>query len=109
MGIIKINNQTIRESLEGVRRQYLVGNLKMPQSLEFIMSEDVEIGISSYKNYTEEQPHYHTHAVEYQYMLSGWTTYLNTDTNEEYEFKKGDFYAIQPNTPYAQKSYIYKA
>lgn len=103
MGIIKIDNKMIRDSLAGVRRQYLVGNLKLPQALEFIRSEDIEIGLSSYEVYTEELPHYHTSAVEYQYVISGWTKYMNTETGEEYEFKTGDFYAIESNTPYAQK------
>ena len=103
MGIIKIDNNTIKASLEGVRRQYFVGNLKLPQKLDFINSEALEVGISSYAEYTEEVPHLHTAANEYQYVISGWTKYCNTDTLEEFEFKKGDFYAIETGTPYAQK------
>ena len=37
-------------------------------------------------------------------MLSGWTQYLDTDTGEEYEFRAGDFYVIEPGTTYAQRS-----
>lgn len=36
MGFVKIDNSAIKSSLEGVRRQYLVGNLKLPQSLPYI-------------------------------------------------------------------------
>lgn len=103
MGIIKIDNSAIRSSLEGVRRQYLVGNLQLPQKLDFIRTEALEIGISSYDTYTDEAPHKHTIATEYQYVISGWTKYLNPETQEEYVFRKGDFYAIEKGTPYAQK------
>lgn len=103
MGIIKIDNSAIRSSLEGVRRQYLVGNLQFPQKLGFIRTEALEIGISSYDTYTEEAPHKHTAATEYQYVISGWTKYFNPETQEDYEFRKGDFYAIETGTPYAQK------
>lgn len=101
--IIKIENNKIAEAMEGVTRQYLVGNLKLPQKLQHIKSEKLEIGISSYSQYTEEPPHKHSQAVEYQYVLSGWTKYIDTDNMMEYEFKKGDFYAIETNTSYAQK------
>lgn len=100
---IKIENSEIKQSLKGVTRQYLVGNLKNPQTLPFLKTEALEIGISSYSEYTVEIPHKHTVATEYQYVLSGWTKYLDVDTLEEIEFKKGDFYAIEQNTSYAQK------
>lgn len=100
---IKIEDSEIKQSLKGVTRQYLVGNLKNPQTLPFIKTEALEIGISSYPEYTIEAPHKHTVATEYQYVISGWTKYLDVDTMEEIEFKKGDFYAIEQNTSYAQK------
>lgn len=37
-------------------------------------------------------------------MLSGWTQYLDTETGEEYEFRAGDFYVIEPGTTYAQRA-----
>ena len=101
--IIKIESREIAKAMEGVTRQYLVGNLKLPQKLQHIKSEELEIGISSYPNYTEEPPHKHSKATEYQYVLSGWTKYVDTENMVEYEFKKGDFYAIETNTSYAQK------
>lgn len=103
MGFVKIDSSAIKSSLEGVRRQYLVGNLKLPQSLPYIKSDVLEIGISSYREYSEEIAHKHTTATEYQYVISGWTKYINTETLEEFEFRKGDFYVIETGTPYAQK------
>ncbi len=103
-GFVKISNEDIRKSLENVTRQYFVGNLKKSQSLDFIKREDIEIGITSYKEYSEEQPHYHTVVTEFQYVVSGWTKYINLKTKEEFEFKMGDFYVIETGTHYAQKS-----
>ena len=102
--IIKIGKKDIASSLEGVRRQYLVGDLKIPQKLNHIKKNDVEIGITNYSKYTTEDAHYHTDAVEYQYMISGWTKYMDVNTGEEYEFKAGDFYCIETGTAYAQKA-----
>lgn len=101
---VKIEKADIENVLEGVTRQYLAGNLSRPQTLNFIKDEKLEIGITDYSEYTTEPVHYHTTAVEYQYMLSGWTKYMDIETGEEYEFKKGDFYYIETNTVYAQKS-----
>lgn len=103
-GFIKITDSEINKSLEGVTRQYIVGNLQKPQKLKFLRREDIEIGITSYDEYNEEQPHYHTIVTEFQYMVDGWTKYKNLDTGEVFEFKKGDFYAIETGTKYAQKS-----
>lgn len=100
----KIDNKEIIRSLKTATRQYFVGNLNKPQELDFFKDEDVEIGVTDYNEFTTEEVHYHTEATEYQYVISGWTKYLNVITHEEYEFKKGDFYKIESNTTYAQKS-----
>lgn len=102
--IIKISADDIDKVFPDVTRQYLVGNLKKPQKLRHIVSEQLEIGITSYSEYATEPVHYHTDAVEFQYMLSGWTQYMDVNTREVFEFKKGDFYCIPTNTTYAQKS-----
>lgn len=102
--IITINNKDLETVLKNVSRQYLVGNLKRPQEIEFVRDINLEVGITDYNEYTTEPVHYHTEAVEYQYMLSGWTQYMDAETGEVYEFRKGDFYCIEKNTVYAQKS-----
>ena len=99
-----ITSGEIRQALEQVSRQYLAGNLSRPQAVAHYDTSDLEIGITSYSDDACEQPHFHTQATEYQYMLSGWTQYLDTDTGEEYEFRSGDFYVIEPGTTYAQRS-----
>lgn len=103
-GFIKIDRADIENALSSVSRQYLAGNLKRPQELEFIRDENLEIGITYYDAYTTEAVHYHTEAVEYQLMLSGRTKYMDVTNNIEHEFVEGDFYCIEKNTIYAQKS-----
>ena len=101
--IIKIPNAVIVDALRTTTRQYFVGNLSKPQTISFIRDERLEVGISSYPNHQSEPTHIHMVATEYQYMISGWTEYMDVDTGSIYEFKKGDFYAITPNTAYAQR------
>lgn len=99
-----ISNDAIRQSLANVTRQYLAGNLGRPQELAHFSRRDLEIGITSYRSHASEDPHFHTEATEFQYMLSGWTRYKDLDTGEELDFIKGDFYVITPGTKYVQKS-----
>lgn len=101
--IIKIENKEIQKSLENTTRQYFAGNLSKPQEIQFIRDERLEIGISSYPKHISEPTHVHSIATEYQYMISGWTEYMDVETGEIYEFRKGDFYAILPETAYAQR------
>lgn len=101
--ILKIDNKEIKKSLENTTRQYFAGNLSKPQELQFIKDERLEIGISSYPEYKYEPVHVHGVATEYQYMISGWTEYMDMETGKVYEFKKGDFYAILPETVYGQR------
>jgi len=102
--IIKISNEEIQSALSETTRQYLVGHLQRPQTLSHINDKKIEIGITSYQSHSSELPHTHSQAYEYQYMISGYTRYLDIDTKEEFAFKKGDFYMISPGMRYAQKS-----
>lgn len=101
--IVKIHNTDIVNALSTTTRQYFVGNLSRSQAISFIRDERLEVGISSYPDHQSEPTHIHKVATEYQYMISGWTEYMDVETGTVYEFKKGDFYAIAPNTAYAQR------
>lgn len=101
--ITKINNLDIKKALQNTTRQYFVGNLSKPQNLLFLKDERLEIGISSYEKYQYEPAHIHSKATEFQYMISGWTEYMDIDTDEVYTFRQGDFYAIEKNTAYSQR------
>lgn len=100
----RIPAEDIAASLEGTTRQYLVGNLARPQELDHVTDERAEVGLTVYTTPTGESPHSHRSATEYQYVVSGWTRYLDVVTGEEHDFRTGDFYAIAPGTTYAQKS-----
>jgi hypothetical protein len=103
--ILKISGQEIDQALRSVTRQYLVGDLQKPQALQHVPSSLIEIGITRYENEGKlEPPHRHKQAFEFQYMTAGLTAYLNVTTSEEYAFRKGDFYVIEPGVVYAQKS-----
>lgn len=92
------------EVLSRFSRQYLVGNLKRPQEVGFRTDDRLEVGITSYVEPSVEEPHGHSEATEFQYMLSGQTEYLDVDTGEEFTFVAGDFYSISSPTRYAQRS-----
>lgn len=96
--------EIIRKAFSNDERQYLTGDLSMPQILEYIKDENVEVGISRCKDYKIENPHYHTEVSEYHLIIKGQTKYVNITENKEYIFGEGDFYIIRPNTIYIQKS-----
>ncbi|WP_318507051.1 NUDIX domain-containing protein [Bacillus sp. T3] len=99
-----IAKKDIDAALTDSTREYLVGKLARPQKLVHIDDDQIEIGITAYNNFSYEKPHYHTQANEYQYLMSGMTEYLDVETGEVYQFKKGDFYKTPPGVRYAQKS-----
>lgn len=100
----KIDGRELDAVLDAVTRQYLVGHLSRPQAVRHIDDERLEIGISHYADADSEEAHRHTEATEFQYMLTGWTQYLDVDTGEVHDFRAGDFYAIDAPTGYAQRS-----
>lgn len=101
---ISVKKNEIEKAFVDERRQYFVGNLKKPQNLPFLFSENIEIGLTSYDKFTIEPAHRHSKATEYAYMIAGRTQYLDPDTKEVYQYEAGDFYVVKPGTTYAQKS-----
>jgi 8-oxo-dGTP diphosphatase len=103
--ISEISGLEIDQALQNVTRQYLVGDLKKPQTLKHVPSSLIEIGITRYaEDTTSEAPHRHEQAFEFQYVVAGLTAYLDLGTGAELVFGKGDFYMIEPGVAYAQKS-----
>ncbi len=99
-----VSGQSIESALCSSKRQYIVGELALPQELEYLRDPHVEAGITEYKEYTIEKPHYHTKTTEYIYVLAGESKYINVNTREETFVRQGDFYLIHPGITYAQKS-----
>ena len=105
MGKIEfIRKSEVDQSLLYTTRQYFVGDLQRPQILQFIKSSDLEVGITSYRDYSLEPPHRHSVATEYQYVVSGCTQYMDVESKEVFQFSQGDFYVIHSGTAYAQRS-----
>ena len=101
--ITTVKNADIVSALEETTRVYLMGNLSRPQEFPFVRDERLEIGISDYAVSQSEPAHVHDVATEFQYMISGWTEYMDVDTGEVHEFKAGDVYFIHPGTKYLQR------
>lgn len=104
MSIEVLRRAMIEEALEENKRQYLLGNLVVPQDLMEILDNNVEAGISKYKEYVVETPHYHSYCTEYQYVLFEAAKYMDLNTNHVYVVSKGDFFVIRPMTKYYQKA-----
>ncbi len=96
-------NKKIEEVTSIDYRQYFAGHLERPQLIDSI-DDDVEIGISNYKEFTADKPHVHPVCSEYGYIISGATKVLLLDTKEEYTLREGDLFHISKGTPYASKN-----
>ena len=81
-----IKAEEIAEAFETERRQYFVGNLKRPQHIPFVKSDNTEMGLTAYDKFTGEPAHRHSVA------------------GEVYEYHAGDFFATFPGTTYVQKA-----
>lgn len=99
-----INKNQIDNGLEKEHRIYLCGNLGFPSPSPHIATDGYEIGITHYKEYTCEKPHYHTINTEYNYVISGSLKILDIDNNKEYLLNSGDFFVIEPNQKYITKA-----
>lgn len=98
-----IKSKDLEKSLLKNRRQYLVGNLSLPQILKHIHSDNIEIGISNYKGGEIEEAHFHPKQTEFMLIIWGDTEYCDVSNDKIYRFKKRDFYCIEPGVKYAQK------
>lgn len=98
-----IYGSNIQKALESVHRIYLCGELKLPQDLQWIHDEKNELGISYYKQFTADRPHYHTTATEYNYVICGQSKVLLIDENREFLLESGSLFVFSPMTKYASK------
>lgn len=65
-----IKESYLKEALQKTRRQYLVGNLLLPQILKHIHSDAIEIAINNYTGGEFEKPHFHPKQIEFELILS---------------------------------------
>lgn len=94
-------------ALQHEYRQYLSGHLMREQPFLQHVENDVEVGVSQYREFTADRPHVHPTAIEHGYILQGSVKVRLLDgSNEEYQFNEGDFFVIHPGIGYASKNAI---
>ena len=97
------SKEEIDTVLEHTTRQYLQGNLKKEQELPFVHDSESEIGISYYKEFTHDDPHYHDVVTETNYILQGKSCLKMLDTGEEFILQEGDVFSIPPKRLHIMK------
>ncbi len=96
-GIEYILSSELKEYFKSNSRVYLCGNLKEPQDMSWIETDGLEIGMSDYKTFTADIPHYHASNIEYNFVLSGESKIFMLDEGKEYTFKENSLVVIPPN------------
>lgn len=106
MGSLKsIRRADLDQALAKEYRQYLAGHLQRPQEHLKHIEDDIEIGISYYREFTADTPHMHPVATEHSYVLQGSIKVLVLeDEPKEYQFDAGDFFVLKPGVGYATKN-----
>ena len=100
-----IKREQIEEALSKEYRQYLTGHLRRPQPFLEHVEDDIEIGMSYYREFAADTPHVHPVCTEHAYVLQGSVKVRLLDgSNEEYELRAGDLFVFYPGTPYATKN-----
>jgi len=100
-----ISAQEIDHALGLEYRQYLAGHLAREQKHLKHVEDDIEIGISHYREFTADSPHKHPVATEHGYVLQGCLRMRLLDGSEqEKEFGPGDFFVLRPGVGYATKN-----
>ena len=100
-----ISGMNIEAALALEYRQYLTGHLQREQKHLRHIDDDIEIGISHYREFTADKPHVHPIATEHGYVLQGAVKVLLLDGSDQcYEFKAGDFFVLRPGIGYATKN-----
>ena len=94
----------IESSMADNCRQYIQGNLQIPQNLPFILNTRSEIGISYYREFTHDDPHYHDEITETNYVLEGKVCLKVLDTGAEYVIEKGGIFSIPPRIVHVFKA-----
>lgn len=103
IGIIR--KAALEEALALEYRQYLTGHLQRPQKHLEHIDDDIEIGISHYREFTADKPHMHPVCTEHGVVLQGSLRMRLLDgSGEEYQFDEGDFFLLRPGIPYATKN-----
>ncbi len=93
----------LNNALKDTDRQYIQGDLQKEQRVSFIRSKDSEIGISDYKEYTHDEPHYHDKVMETNYVIRGKICMRIIDTGEDFVVEEGGVFSIPPHVKHVLK------
>ena len=100
-----ITNDSLNEALNKEYRQYLAGRLSREQKHLKHIDDDIEVGVSLYKEFTADKPHMHPVATEHGYVLQGSVKVKLLDgSGREYQFNEGDFFVLRTGVGYATKN-----
>ena len=100
-----IRKEELDKALNREFRQYLTGHLSRPQPFLQHIEDDIEVGISYYKEFTADTPHVHPIATEHVYVLEGSIKVKLLDgSNREEVINNGDFFVFSPGVPHATKN-----
>ncbi len=101
--VVVMNAEMIEDSLVGNFRQYIQGDLKEEQKLPFIYNENSEIGISYYRDFFHDEPHYHDIITETNYILEGKVCIRIIDSGKEFIVGKGGIFSFPPKVKHILK------
>lgn len=99
-----LRRNAIENAGEQEYRQYFCGNLQRPQILDFIQTENLEIGISNYSRFTADTPHMHMTTADMIYLLQGEYYIKIIEQDKEIVLHEGDFASIPIQMSYASKA-----
>ena len=98
-----LSAEMIEDSLEGNFRQYIQGDLEEEQKLPFVYNTNSEIGISYYRDFFHDDPHYHDIITETNYVLEGKVCIRIIDSNEDFVVEKGGIFSVPPRVTHILK------
>ncbi len=96
-------NEKIKHALEMNYRQYLTGKTIFKNNLKNYIS-CIETGISDYRQFKVDTPHYHRTTGEHYYILQGSQKIIDLDNEIQIEASEGDFVFIPAGTKHWTKN-----
>ncbi len=94
----------VNEVLQRKVRTYLCGHHLQDEGVDYLDSEQLEIGISRYTEFTAEKPHRHQWNHEYNLVVKGKVKVYVFGENKEYVFEENDLYMVEPGMDYVTKA-----
>ena len=95
--------ESLNKVFENNFRQYIQGNLQKEQELPFVYNNRSEIGISVYREFTHDEPHYHDVITETNYILEGKACVKIIETDEEFVVEKDGIFSVPPKLTHIMK------